>query len=145
MVYWSTEHTETTEDGITIELAISEEDIPVRGSFASGDDAADKALEDDIIRRADAGDVWAWCCVRVRASLDGFQGEDYLGGCSYRDANDFVGQDYYYPDMVDRAIADLRATLEAEINETRLARVRTALAKVIKAQRGDDESEGCND
>jgi hypothetical protein len=113
-IHWYEQHSETRHDGVKVELAITEEDVSVRGHFAGGDDVADAAMCDEIIRRADNGDVWAWCTVRVRCSVDGFQGEDYVGGCSYTDTRDFMGVGGYFSDMVDQAMVDLINTLKAE-------------------------------
>lgn len=73
-----------TESEVTFTVELEEEDTPVRGNaMASGDDAADKALEDEIIERLDRGDISAWCCLKVTASWNGLTGVDYLGACSF--------------------------------------------------------------
>lgn len=94
---------QVTENGITYTLYAEQDDIPVRGNaMASGNEADDKAYEDEIIARLNDGDVWAWAQVTCEASIDiegnEFTGEDYLGGCSYRDAEDFV-EGVYWDDM----------------------------------------------
>jgi hypothetical protein len=112
------------------------EDIPVRGNaLASGDDAEDKACEDEILARLDSGDPWAWCCVKVTATLEckapqyevghtskgpcyrmptdvSLVGVDYLGGCSYRDEADFR-EGGYFDDMKDAALEHLQAQVDA--------------------------------
>ena len=88
------------------------EDVPVRGNaMASGDDDADRAYENEILSRLDAGDEWAWCSVRVVASLetDGgvlLEGDAWLGCCSYRDEADFRSD---LPDLEDEALDNLNA------------------------------------
>ncbi len=110
-MYRQTEHSEVLPNGITITLEIQEEDIPVRGNaMCSGDDEADKLDEDKIIARLEH-DLWAWCCVRIVASIDGFEGDTYLGACSYADVKDFMSPGGYYPQMVSEAIDDLKRSL----------------------------------
>lgn len=104
---------------ITITLECLPEDIPVQcNAMASGDDAYDKQVEDEINRRLDQGDMWAWCCVKVTAHHEpsGLEGVDYLGGCNYADEDDFKAGGYYQ-DMVSQA----KTALEAEIKRMRKA------------------------
>jgi len=55
-----------TAEDCEIKVEALEEDIPVRGNaLASGDAEADRACEDEILARLEAGDIWAWCTVRV--------------------------------------------------------------------------------
>lgn len=113
-VYWQDEHTETLPNGVVVTVAISPEDISPEGQFASGDDDADKEMVADIYRRLEQ-DLWAWCCVRVRATYAGFQGEDYLHGCAcFGGVKEFMQPGSYFDDMRDAAIADLMSTLERE-------------------------------
>lgn len=110
----------------TVTLTTEPEDMPVRGNaMASDDDAADKEVEDEIIRRLDDGDEWAWCVVRVRASLHGQHADAYLGGCSYRDEAEFKAGGYF-EDMRDEA-------LDALARKTLLAHV------LFNCQRGNSE------
>ena len=71
---------------------IEPEDCEVRGNLIDGGpgyEAADRALEDEVIDRLNRGDTVAWCVVRVVATFmfDGNQialaGSDTLGGCSW--------------------------------------------------------------
>lgn len=68
-------------------VEVEPEDIPVRGNaMCSGDDEADRALEDQIIAALDRGQVEAWCCIVVKATWkrdNTFQGVDTLGGCCF--------------------------------------------------------------
>lgn len=112
--------------GVTFELECLPEDIPVRGNaMASGDDAADREYEDEIIRRLDAGDVWAWCTVKVTARFGAFEGVSYLGCCNYRDEEDFTQPGGYFEDMeaeafdallceMDTAVGNLMDVVECE-------------------------------
>ena len=49
---------------------------------------------------------WGWCCVKVTATVNGKEGTDYLGNCSYLNAQDFIKNSGYFPQMVDDAIAE---------------------------------------
>lgn len=102
------------------------EDIYVRGNFASGDDAADKALEDEILERLKNGDDWAWCMVKVTCviALNGerFEGEPvYLGGCCYRDEKDFVENSMYYDDMKKEAEENAMREVEDAVERGKVA------------------------
>lgn len=97
-------------------LTIEDEDIPVRGNAqASGDDEDDREVEDGIIRRLERGDLWAWCTVKVTATIEGCDevGTNYLGGCSYEDEKDFCAEGGYYKDMCHEAREDLIGNLRA--------------------------------
>lgn len=113
---------------VTFAISIEPEHIPVRGNFASGDEEADRALEDEILARLDMGDTWAWCNIIVTASwedADGtvYEGHDTLGACSYANAKEFKA-DGYFADMKGRALEDLNAQIPEgeESDEDRDAR-----------------------
>ena len=75
----------------TVSLEVMPEDMPVRGNVMCSDDAAfDKECEDEIIQRINSGDDWAWSVVKVSVEWNGFKGTASLGGCSYKDENDFL-------------------------------------------------------
>ena len=86
------------------------EDIPVEGNCSAIDEETDKANEEMIYEQLDSGNEWAWCCVKVTAEYKGIEGADYLGGCSYKNEDDFK-KDGYYEDMKKAAFADLINTL----------------------------------
>jgi len=90
------------------------EDLPVRdNAIASGDDAFDKEVEDKILKELDSGNQWAWCQVRVTATMkDSFGhtvaiGVSYLGACSCKDENDFINNSGYHLEMKSEAEDDL--------------------------------------
>jgi hypothetical protein len=100
-----------TREEVTFSIAIEPEDLPIIGNaMASGDDDLDIACEKDIIRRLDSGNPWAWCCIRVTASWEGFSANEYLGACSYQDEEDFKS-DGYYDSMCQEALTALNAEL----------------------------------
>jgi hypothetical protein len=82
------------------------------GHFATGDDAADAEICDQI-----ANGTLIWFTARVSVRKAGVVlGEDYLGGCCYKHEQDFM-EGGYYRDMIQCAIADAENTL-ARINGT---------------------------
>ncbi len=119
------------EQRLNIEIDIEQDDTRVRGNaMASGDDAFDKKVEDEIIERLDAGDTWAWAQVTVRIEFCGHCAEDYLGGCSYADELDFKRGGYYI-DMIRRCIADLEKLIDDEsANQSAEEILRSTLATI---------------
>ena len=102
---------ELTESEVTFSIECLSEDTPIDGNaMASGDDAADQECYDWIRAELYRGNDWAWCCVKVTATWEGFKGVDYLGCCSYHSEADFR-QDGYYDDMRGRALEDLNASV----------------------------------
>lgn len=102
------------------------EDVPVRGNvMASGDDAADKAAENEVLARLERGDIYAWFVAHVIAEVevDGetYKGDAYLGGCSYADEKNFTQDGGYYDDMKKDAFNDLIATLRSRVKAGELA------------------------
>jgi hypothetical protein len=98
--------------GLEITLHAEREDEDPRDHFASGDDADDEATASEIIARANNGEVWAWCFVRVTATYRGVSAFDTLGGCSYENEKEFR-EGGYYEDMVFEVLKQLNAQLEA--------------------------------
>lgn len=104
--------------GIEIEVEASQDDVPVRGNaLASGDDALDRLAEEEIIRRLDGGNVWAWANVLVTVKYKGIlQTTESLGCCSYDDERDFRQSGGYFDDMVSTCIDEINAQL-AELSD----------------------------
>lgn len=105
---------------VTYRIMIGPEDVPVRGNaMQSGDDEADRNVENDLIRRLDSGDMWAWFLVRVEAEAFGFKGADMLGCCSYNDQADFLATEGqgYLGDMIQAA----RSALDDSMLRARVA------------------------
>jgi len=111
-----------TKDDVEITVRAEQDEIEVRGNaLASGDDAADRECEDEILARLERGDVWAWAAVTVRVTWTApsgrqYRGEDHLGACSYRDERDFREPGGYFDDMVGEALSRLNVEL-AELAE----------------------------
>lgn len=106
-----------TADEVEFVIEAEQDDAPIRGSFASGDDAADEQIAKEIEDRLNRGDVWAWASVKVTASWRGYKGVDYLGACSYKDEADFKQDCGYYSDMKDRALEDLNESISRIASE----------------------------
>jgi hypothetical protein len=101
------------ESEVTFTLECEPEDLPVRGNaMASGNPDVDRETEQWIFAQLASGNDWAWCCVKVTAEWNGFEGVDYLGTCSYRSEEEFRS-DAYFADMKTRALEDLNETLQA--------------------------------
>lgn len=76
--------------GITFSIDVKPEDTPVRGNvLASGNEALNKAAEDEVLEELANDNIWAWCIVTVKAELDGHEASDVMGGCSYTSEEDF--------------------------------------------------------
>lgn len=105
-------------DSAEIVVKAEQDDTPVRGNASvSGDDAADREIEDAVIARLDAGDVWAWAWVEVYAEVHTDEhgtvtsDSDNLGCCSYADEADFRAAGDYFDDMKRTALASLEEKL----------------------------------
>lgn len=109
-----------TKSDCDITIIAEVDDIPVRGNaMASGDDIYDKEVEDEIISRLNNGDVWAWANVTITASWSGLYGSDNLGGCSYKNEDDFINSGHYYDSMVDAAVNDLNNKIAKIFQDTK--------------------------
>lgn len=96
-----------------IRLTIEQEETPVEGNAcACGEPDCDDAHIKPIIDAVNHGDTWAWCSVKVSATYGGFEGVDYLGGCSYASEKDFRTPGGYFDDMVNEALRDLADKLD---------------------------------
>lgn len=98
---------------IVYTLGIEPEDTPIEGNASAWDDGTDEAYWAELRERLENGDQWAWGLVRVSAAYPGLPavGVDYLGGCSYRDAEDFKTGPYY-ANMCDAAKTALLAEID---------------------------------
>ena len=87
------------------------EEASIRGNaVVIGDEDRDRLAEGEIISALADGNDWAWCRVKVTARVDGIEGTDYLGCCSYRDEEDFR-EGGCYEDMQGCALNELRDKL----------------------------------
>jgi hypothetical protein len=103
-----------TEKEAVITIECLEECARVRGNaIASGDDQIDRNTEDLLLEELDSGNQWAWCTVRVVATWNELEGDDYLGCCSYKDEQDFINNSGYFEDMKARALQELNEKVAA--------------------------------
>jgi hypothetical protein len=100
---------------IRITLHVEPETEPVRGNaLVSGDDALDRACEDELLARLERGDEWAWCQVGVTVAVGDLSATQWLGGCSYEGEADFRAGGYYDDkECKDALVRDARAILAA--------------------------------
>lgn len=119
--------------GFKVELTADYDDLSVHGNaIASGDAALDEKVETEILERLERGDVWAWAHVRVTVSIDGFEGSDSLGACSYASEADFKQPGGYYRDMLWAALKDLSESIGAhEAKAARTPASRRAIERVL--------------
>jgi hypothetical protein len=90
-----------------INIKAEQDDCPVRGNASAIDPQTDLEIENEILERLDAGNVWAWASVEVQVTLESGQtGRAYLGCCSYANERDFVENSMYFDDMVREALKD---------------------------------------
>jgi len=105
------------ESKVSYDIECWAEDIPVEGNaMCSGDDNFDRECERRIYDELGNGNEWAWCYVRVVARYDGIEGiegVDTLGCCSYESEQDFIDNSMYYEDMKSEARDDLFGQLES--------------------------------
>ena len=93
-------------EGYQIDLDASwEQDATPEGDF-------DKETARQVRKQMNAGNVWAWCTVKVSVGFglpfDDDTEDDYLGCCSYADRNDFIVGGYFV-DMVSTCYKALKA------------------------------------
>lgn len=105
-------------EDVDFEVLCRPEEMEIEGN--AGDEEAEQWVKDQL----EAGNVWAWCWVEVKAewtSPDGipFQGSNYLGGCSYRSRRDFMSEEpgSYYPDMRQEAYNELVRAVERHYDQ----------------------------
>jgi len=103
-----------TKADVTITLKCEPEEMDYVGNcMASGDQTIDRQAEQWIRDQLEAGNEWAWCCVTVTVSWEGFEASDHLGGCSYQSEENFRQVDGYFDDMVTAALETLNHQIAA--------------------------------
>jgi hypothetical protein len=98
---------ELLEDEVEFSIECLPEDASIEGNCSAIDRLTDQCVERWIRRELEQGNLWAWCCVRVVARWRGFEGEDFLGCCSYRNEKEFRHPEGYFPQMRDEALRRL--------------------------------------
>ena len=96
--------------GFDIHATMLPEDAPPADCFDLPEDDMQ-----EILGNIESGYL-QWFCVRIDARKAGrLLGETYLGGCLYKDLQDFVATSGYYEDLRSEAIDEARRTIN-EIN-----------------------------
>jgi hypothetical protein len=113
---------------VSYEITIEPEDMDFRGNCSARGTEVDRETEQWIADELRAGNECAWCWVKVVARFEGYQGEDSLGGVSYRSRAELY--EWLIPGMKGEARARLRNAIEYR---TRGA-VRDARAEARKAK-----------
>jgi hypothetical protein len=104
-----------TKEEVTFRVGVTEEFIPIQGNAqASGDDASDREVENEILLRRAAGDIWAWAIVKVEASWKNFSEITQLGACSY-DSEQAFRESGYYEEMCNEALSYLQEALDQQL------------------------------
>lgn len=85
------------------------EDTSPKGHFDHPDDL------EHVLEGIANGNIWAWCVIKVTATIDGvdLEGTTYLGACSYADEEDFRSDDDNFDDMKGCARDDLFEKIRA--------------------------------
>lgn len=98
-----------TINDVTFGFRVKQDEDEIKGNVFDSDDLEeDRKAEEEIIRRIDNGDVWAWCYIVVRAQWRGIYGADSLGHCSYSGVNEFKADKYKtYEEMKINAFENL--------------------------------------
>lgn len=95
---------ETIKDGFNITLSILPEETPLDWDFESEEE------RQEFMNKINNGYL-LYFVAKVEASKLGIAlGIDYLGGCVYRDIQEFL-EDGYFADMVDNAILEAKTNL----------------------------------
>jgi len=81
--------------------------MPVEGNASAIDPETDARIAAEILARLETDDAWAWATVRVSVAFDGFEADEYLGGCSYADETDFRTPGGYFDDMRDAVLDEI--------------------------------------
>jgi hypothetical protein len=84
---------------VEIEIAATRDETPVRGNASDLDDPAEaRAEENEILKRIDNGEVWAWAVVTVtvRDPVSGLSAGIALEEASYRDEQEFRDDRNFY-------------------------------------------------
>jgi hypothetical protein len=105
MSHYTKQHTETIE-GFEIVFSTAYETTHPRDHFMSED-------VQEYLEGIDSG-KYEWFVARVQAFKNGIElGTDYLGGCLYESSMQFVKDNDYYNDMVQSAIKEAKANIQA--------------------------------
>jgi hypothetical protein len=78
---------------ITYKIEVEQDDTRIRGNLCcTDDDEQDTKEENEVFRRLDNGDIYAWCLIKVTATFGRFSHSDYLVGNSLKDGSEVEEQ-----------------------------------------------------
>jgi hypothetical protein len=112
----------------TYTVTVEPEEISdVRGAFAYDTKEENEAAENAILERLERGDLEAWCCIKVTATVGDFEGVAYLGCCTLD--NKYGPEDCAHEyGLKDEALEDLKSNLRrASMRGTKAKRILSAL------------------
>ena len=99
--------------GAEIEFDPQEED------HSPDDNYMEQGSIDYIVEQYDNGNMAAWFCAHVTVKFKGYEGEDYLGGCSYKSFKEFTTMENdYYVDMINSCIDELNKDIVSDNENT---------------------------
>jgi len=104
-----------TRKDVTFDLHCLPEEVPLPGNVqASGDDDQDREAEALVMESYESGNTWAWCCVRVVAKWELWEGDDFLGCVSElsSDPEQSFRDGGYFDDMKDEALHRLNQAVQ---------------------------------
>jgi hypothetical protein len=93
-------------------IEVEPESMPVEDMFGE----EDRESLDKIYAEMDAGNVWAWAAVSVKGRWKGLESSRYIGGCSYKDQQDFIDNSGYYEDLKEEVRSDLQEAAAAIVS-----------------------------
>ena len=92
-------------DGFVIDTYALPEDINPADVF-------DMFEDQETLEGIESG-KYEWFCAKVTASKNGIKlASEYLGGCCYKNLDDFINQDCYYGDMVRTVITEAKDAIK---------------------------------
>lgn len=89
-------------------IELTREDADTSYKDAGFDEEALKWIKAEL----QAGNEWAWCDVKVTATLYGLEAETWIGQCSYESRKAFMAGGYY-EQLVDEVVEELAKQLES--------------------------------
>lgn len=118
---------------IEYEIRIEPEEMDYHGNCSAIDPDTDRENEQWITDQLSSGNGLAWCWVEIKATFEGYEGSDSLGGCSYKSRADL--EEGLIPEMKENALANLRAKLKRiQVEGPKDARKAARVAKVTLAK-----------
>ncbi len=106
---------ELLENEVVFHINVTEDTELSVDQFGGDNPEEDAEMVRELQARLNTGDTWAWCTVEVVATWKSWKGTDVLGGCSYKDEQEFR-QDGYFDDMKARELEELNRIFQEDAN-----------------------------